>query len=123
MTSRCLVLMLLVAAVVACSESKKEEPPPPPVAELGMQETIALENTPGSTPPLADATEPAPAPMEGLEGAPGPSPAYGPVAAPVYVFVLTDFQCPVCRRAVEPLKYLARRYPTDVRLVIKQNAL
>jgi protein-disulfide isomerase len=124
MTLRPLALMLLVAAAVACSESKKkEEPPPPPVAELGMQETIALESTPGSTPPLTDATEPAPAPMAGLDGAPGPSPAYGPANAPVYVFVLTDFQCPVCRRAVEPLKYLARRHPNDVRLVIKQNAL
>src|SRR5690348_12792266 len=125
MTLRFLPLMLLLAAV-ACSESKKkEEPPPPPapVAELGMQETIALEGTPGSTAPLTDATQPAPAPMEGLDGAPGPSPAYGPASAPVYVFVLTDFQCPVCRRAVEPLKYLARRYPNDVRLVVKQNAL
>ena len=124
MTSRFLALVLLLATAIACSESKKkEEPPPPPVSELSMQETIALEGNPGSTPPLADATEPAPAPMEGLDGAPGPSPAYGPVAAPVYVFVLTDFQCPVCRRAVEPLKYLARRYPNDVRLVVKQNAL
>ena len=124
MTMRPFALMLLLAAAVACSESKKkEEPPPPPVAELGMQETIALESAPGSTPPLTDATEAAPAPMEGLDGAPGPSPAYGPAAAPVYVFVLTDFQGPVCRRAVEPLKYLARRYPNDVRLVVKQNAL
>jgi protein-disulfide isomerase len=88
-----------------------------------MQETIALEGTPGSTPPLTDATQPAPAPVEGLDGAPGPSPAYGPVSAPVYVFILTDFQCPVCRRMVEPMKYLARRYPTEVRLVVKQNAL
>jgi protein-disulfide isomerase len=124
MTSRSLALVLFLVAAIACSESKKkEEPPPPPVPELNMQETIALENTPGSTPPLTDATMPAPAPMEGLEGAPGPSPAYGPASAPVYVFVLTDFQCPVCRRAVEPLKYLARRYPNDVRLVVKQNAL
>jgi protein-disulfide isomerase len=124
MTSRPFALVLLLATAIACSESKKkEEPPPPPVAELNMQETIALEANPGSTPPLTDATVPAPAPMEGLEGAPGPSPAYGPASAPVYVFVLTDFQCPVCRRAVEPLKYLARRYPNDVRLVVKQNAL
>jgi len=124
MTFRPFALVLLaVATVVACSESKKEEPPPPPVAELAMQETIALEGTPGSTPPLTDATEPAPAPVEGLDGAPGPSPAYGPVSAPVYVFILTDFQCPVCRRMVEPMKYLARRYPTEVRLVVKQNAL
>jgi len=37
--------------------------------------------------------------------------------------VLTDFQCPVCRRTVEPIKYLARRYPTEVRIILKQNAL
>src|SRR6185369_7406856 len=123
MTLRPLALVLLATVAVACSESKKEEPPPPPIAELGPQETIALEGTPGSTPPLTDATEPAPAPVEGLDGAPGPSPAYGPVSAPVYVFILTDFQCPVCRRMVEPMKYLARRYPTEVRLVVKQNAL
>jgi len=123
MTLRHLAFVLLAAAAIACSEAKKEDPPPPPVSELSMQETLALEGTPGSTPPLTDATEPAPAPVEGLDGAPGPSPAYGPVTAPVYVFVLTDFQCPVCRRAVEPLKYLARRYPNEVRLVVKQNAL
>lgn len=122
MTSRLLALVLVAAAVVACSESK-EESPPPPVAELSMQATIALENTPGSTPPLTDATEPAPKPVDGLEGAPGPSPAYGPVSAPVYVFALTDFQCPVCRRMVEPMKYLARRHPNEVRFVEKQNAL
>src|SRR6185369_16779552 len=123
MTLRPLALVLLATVAVACSESKKEEPPPPPIAELGPQETIALEGTPCSTPPLTGATEPTPAAVEGLDGAPGPSPAYGPVTAPVYVFVLTDFQCPVCRRAVEPLKYLARRHPNDVRLVVKQNAL
>ena len=39
------------------------------------------------------------------------------------VYVLTDFQCPVCRRIVEPLKYLARRHPNEVRLIVKQNAL
>jgi hypothetical protein len=41
----------------------------------------------------------------------------------VHVYVLTDFQCPVCRRIVEPLKYLARRHPNEVRLIVKQNAL
>ena len=117
-------LVIFVVSMVACSESKKEpEPPPAPVAELSNEETIALEHTPGSTPAFPDATEPAPAPVAGLGGAPGPSPAYGPVNAPVRVWVLTDFQCPVCRRTVEPIKYLARRYPTDVRVIFKQNAL
>jgi len=123
MTIRFPALALLLATTLACSGPAKEAEPPPPVAELTLQETIALEGTPGSTPPLADASEPAPAAVDGLAGAPGPSPAYGPVNAPVRVYVLTDFQCPVCRRIVEPVKYLARRYPNDVRLVLKHNAL
>jgi protein-disulfide isomerase len=111
---------------MGCSSSKNDEPPPPPpapVAELTHQQVTALEQTPGSTPALDDATEPPPAAVAGLPGAPGPSPAFGPADAPVHVFVLTDFQCPVCRRVVEPLKYLVRRYPTDVRIVVKHNAL
>jgi len=123
MTSRLALLTLTVLTTVACSGPAKEPEPPPPVAELSSQEVIALEQTPGSTPPLADAIEPPSGPVEGLGGAPGPSPAYGPVNAPVRVYVLTDFQCPVCRRIVEPVKYLARRYPTEVRIVLKQNAL
>jgi len=86
MTPRSAGFALLVTFMLACSESKKEpDPPPPPVAELSNQELIAIEGTPGSTPPLTDATEPPSAPFPGLEGAPGPSPAYGPVNAPVRV--------------------------------------
>ncbi len=121
MIVRAVSVAVLVAMVSSCGEREKE--PPPPVAEMSPQEVIALEGKPGSTPPLEDATDPAPAPLAGLDGAPGPSPAYGPVNAPVRVWVLSDFQCPVCRRTVEPLKYLARRYPKDVRIVFKQNAL
>jgi protein-disulfide isomerase len=120
---RAVVLSVLVGMLSACTQGEKEKAPPPPVAEMSMQEVIALEGKPGATPPLEDATDPAPPPLAGLEGAPGPSPAYGPMNAPVRVFVLSDFQCPVCRRVVEPMKYLARRYPTEVRIVFKQNAL
>lgn len=126
MTIRRLLALLLLASTLSCSapgEKKEDAPPPGPVAELTNQETIAIEGKPGSTDALADASEPAPAPVAGIDGTPGPSPAYGPANAPVRVYVLTDFQCPVCRRIVEPLKYLARRYPDDVRLVVKQNAL
>lgn len=124
MTLRSIGFVLLLALIVACSKAtEKEAEPPPPVAELSNQELLALEQTPGSTPPLSDATDPAPAAVAGLEGAPGPSPAYGPINAPVRVWVLTDFQCPVCKRSVEPVKYLARRYPKDVRVILKQNAL
>jgi protein-disulfide isomerase len=114
--------LLCLASTLACSspgERKAETPP----AQLTNPETIAIETTPGSTPALDDASEPAPAPVPGLDGAPGPSPAYGPADAAVRVWVMTDFQCPVCRRIVEPLKYLARRHPDDVRLVVKHNAL
>jgi protein-disulfide isomerase len=123
MTFRPLLVALAVSTAVSCSGGPTEEPPAEPAAPMSNQELIALEATPGSSPALRGATEPAPAPVAGLAGAPGPSPAVGPAAAPVYVFVLTDFECPVCRRAVEPLKYLTRRYPKDVRLVIKHNAL
>lgn len=122
MTFRSTALALFLVAPLACSRAP-EEAPPPPVVELSIQELIALEGTPGSSGPLKDAIEPASAPLEGVEGTPGPSPAYGPVDAPVRVYVLTDFQCPVCRRVVEPLKYLARHHPKDVRVVLKHNAL
>jgi protein-disulfide isomerase len=123
MTMRRSLLVLCLLVPLACSRAPEEAPPPEPVAELPLQELIALEGKAGSTDPLADATEPAPAPLEGVEGTPGPSPAFGPANAPVRVYLLTDFQCPVCRRVVEPLKHLARRYPKDVRIVLKHNAL
>jgi predicted DsbA family dithiol-disulfide isomerase len=95
-----------------------QEPP-----SLTPQELIALERTPGSAPPLAQAVEPAPAPVAGLGGIPGPSPAYGPEDAPVRIYLFTDFQCPVCPRVVEPIKHLARAYPNDVRIILKENPL
>jgi protein-disulfide isomerase len=125
MILRPLLLSLVALAAVACSKEPEKAPPPPaePIAELSAQEVIALEGTPSSTPSFEDETEPPSAKVEGLEGAPGPSPAMGPIDAPVRVYVFTDFQCPVCRRIVEPVKYLARRHPQDVRIVLKHNAL
>jgi predicted DsbA family dithiol-disulfide isomerase len=90
---------------------------------LTPRELIALERTPGSTPPLAHGVEPAPAAVWGLGGTPEASPAYGPEDAPVRIYLFTDFQCPVCPRVVEPIKHLARAYPKDVRIVLKENPL
>lgn len=125
MTQRLLFLPLVLLAAIACSKEPEKAPPPPPepIAELSAQEVIALEQTPASTPSFEDETEPPSAKVDGLEGAPGPSPAMGPIDAPVRVYVFTDFQCPVCRRIVEPVKYLARRHPQDVRIILKNNAL
>jgi protein-disulfide isomerase len=90
---------------------------------LTPQELSGLETTPGSTPPLTHAVEPPSAPVAGLGGTPGASPAYGPENAPVRIYIFTDFQCPVCSRAVEPIKHVARAYPDDVRIIVKENAL
>jgi len=126
MIRRLIVPTLVVLGLAACSGTP--EPPAtttttsttqPPTA----QDLIALENKPGATAPLTDAVEPAPPPVPGLPGTPETSPAYGPTTAAVYIYVLSDFQCPVCRRVVEPLKHLARAYPNDVRVIFKHNAL
>ena len=88
----------------------------------GPESAKDLENAPASTPPLADAVAPATAPVAGLAGVPNASPAAGNPSASVRVYVFTDFQCPVCRRVVEPLKLLARSLPDDVFLVVKHAA-
>jgi protein-disulfide isomerase len=51
-----------------------------------------------------------------------PSPALGSDTAKVTVVVSSDFQCPVCRRVVEPVAALVREVP-DVRVEFKQHAL
>jgi protein-disulfide isomerase len=115
------------AAPNAAAAPTGATPPPAPTpasaATLTRQELIALERAAGSTPALPHAVEPATLAVARLGGTPGPSPAQGPENAPVRVYLFTDFQCPVCPRVVEPLKYLARAYPSDVRIIVKQNAL
>lgn len=93
---------------------------PPPAERLDM---LALEQQPGATPVIAQ-VEVMPGPRHPtLEGMPGPSPAMGPDTALVKVFVFSDFQCPVCRRIVEPLKQIVRTYPNDVQVLFKHHAL
>jgi protein-disulfide isomerase len=82
-----------------------------------------LEASPGLTPPLAYGIAPPLAKHPSLQGRPGPTPAVGPADAPVKVFVFSDFQCPVCRRIVEPLKLAARTHPDDVQIIYLHNAL
>jgi protein-disulfide isomerase len=82
----------------------------------------SLEASVGSTAPLVQSVTPAPAPVAGVPGVPGTSPAVGPPDALVHVVMFTDFQCPVCRRVVEPMKLLVRTFPADVRLVVKHAA-
>src|SRR5262245_19284204 len=120
------VVAALCVLGVGCDPAPSETPPAPTttIARMGSvrSDTKALESAPGSTAPLATTIAPAPAALPGLAGAPGPSPAAGSLDAPVRLYVFTDYQCPVCRRALEPLKLLVRSHPNDVALVIKQSA-
>lgn len=97
---------------------------PAPVASPAEPDDKTLERTPGLTPPHATVIAKAPVAKAGLAGTPGDSPAMGATdeAALVKVFVFSDFQCPVCRRAVEPLKKLVRAHP-EVQVVFKQHPL
>jgi protein-disulfide isomerase len=82
-----------------------------------------LERQPGVTAALRTSTAKAGKKHPDLAGKPGPSPASGSDKAPVKVYVFSDFQCPVCKRVVEPMKALARELGDQVQLVFKQNAL
>ena len=134
MTNTTIRILALLAFAAGCSSSAVQtpaaattSPAPAPLSRvppaLTPRELIPLEATPGSTPPLVQAVEPASAPVAGLGGTPESSPAFGPEDAPVRIYLFTDFQCPVCPRVVEPIKHLARAYPKDVRIILKENPL
>jgi protein-disulfide isomerase len=84
------------------------------VAQMSMPapDPKTLESSPASTPALEETVAPATPPVKGNPGEAGPSPAAGRLDAPVRVYVFTDYQCPVCRRAVEPLSCWCARIPT-----------
>jgi protein-disulfide isomerase len=98
-------------------------PPPEPVSSPAEPDDRILEKTPGLTPPLELVRVPPTKAAKGLAGTPQESAAAGPDDAIVKVFVFSDFQCPVCRRAVEPLKKLVRAYPKELQLIFKHHAL
>ena len=53
----------------------------------------------------------------------GKSPVIGAVKAPVTVTAFLDYQCPYCAKIYPLLQELLKKYPNDVRLVIKHNPL
>ncbi len=60
---------------------------------------------------------------EGTRPATDASPAKGPVDAKVILLEVSDFQCPVCKRAYEPLRNLPDDLNGQVRVIFKQNPL
>lgn len=50
-------------------------------------------------------------------------PAYGPNPAKVVVVLLSDFQCPVCRRITDATHQIAEEFPGEVRLEFLQLPL
>jgi len=78
--------------------------------------------------PGEPAVKPAPAPMTPNAAtvyaiAVGNSATRGPQDAWVTVVMFSDYQCPFCARADETLTALAKKYPTQVRFVMKHNPL
>jgi len=91
-------------------------PAPPPQGQA--PEVFRVDNAPVRPPPPAPWTPP-----PGTQPATDPSPSKGPADAPVILLEVSDFQCPVCRRAYEPLRAIADQMPGVVRLVFKHNPL
>ncbi len=59
----------------------------------------------------------------GVKVATDPSPTEGTTRPLVLVIEMSDFQCPVCKRAYPPMKQLKKDFPTQVELVFKQLPL
>ena len=53
----------------------------------------------------------------------GKSPVIGKATAPVMVTAFLDYQCPYCAKIYPLLQELLKKYPNDVKLVIKQYPL
>ncbi len=99
------------------------KPSPSPAGGAAALDMKELERNPGATPPPPAVTVPPGPAHASLAGKPGPSPAFGKATAPVRIVLFSDFQCPVCKRVVEPAKALAREYPEQVQITWKHNAL
>lgn len=138
-----LVSVLIVVAVVAFMLGRWTAPgtstPPEsaPVAAAPVsapaapapitQRPIVMPQAPAPLEPAtfrpAQGSVPAVAIPPGTKSATDPSPAKGPADAKVILHEVSDFQCPVCKRAYEPLRGLSEELQGQVRVVFKHNAL
>jgi len=93
------------------------------IREITSEIASGLEQSPGLLPHPTEYAFPAQPRYSSLSGTPGPSPAMGPNSAPVKIWIFSDFQCPNCKRAAEPLKWLVLKYPGQVQVIFKQLPL
>lgn len=79
-------------------------------------------------PPLVPEAKPAvgagrPDPAQRYKVPVGDSATRGPDDAKVTMVMITDFQCPFCKRVQKTIRALERRYGDDLRIVVKHNPL
>jgi len=83
-----------------------------------------LEQALAEAEPAAPAVAPGrPDPTERYKVPVGKSASRGPDDAKVTLVMITDFQCPFCKRVQPTLKALERKYGGDLRIVVKHNPL
>lgn len=115
---------------------KPPEPSQPSAQPAALQDKAPTQPTqptapPMQQPPRGDPSEQADltAPKEWYKNASeykteaGSSPAIGPDSAVVKVFIISDFQCPVCRRAAMGMDSLYGSYGDKVQFIFWQNPL
>ncbi len=101
------------------SQPAQAAPAPRQPAQAPSQGGDVFPVSPMSDKPVARQIEIPP----GTKPARDASPSKGTKDAPVIFMVISDFQCPVCKRAHEGLATLATDFPDKVRYVFKQNPL
>jgi protein-disulfide isomerase len=111
------------AAEVASAPAPAVQAPRPPQPPPAPGQPPAIFRVEGDRPPPPPPPPPQYPVPPGTKPANDPSPAKGPATAKVIVLEVSDFQCPVCKRAYEPLRALADDFPGQVRMVFKQNPL
>ncbi len=111
------------AAATAAEESAKTR-----ISDL--EKTVAIledeieeleKKAPVAPPPKAVAGRPDPG--ERYRVPVGGSPTKGPADAKVTIVMISDFQCPFCKRVQSTLDQVEREYGGDVRFVAKHNPL
>ena len=108
------------APSVAVQPAAPAAPAPKQVAAVAKPAPAKPAPTPKAPPKKPVELPPPP----NLEGSLLPNlPRMGPVDAPVVVLVVSDFQCPVCKRAGAPMKEITEELSGDVVLYFVQNPL